>query len=117
MLQPMAPAHRAQYHSPDRRRKIPVLPAAGTGIIPGATDGRRLAPAVADEGPGGQPEARRITCAGYLNSLLNPLEQQAMLDKLRLGGLGLIFVAPEQFRSTAFSNALAHRGNRCLGFR
>ena len=32
-----------------------------------------------------------------------------MLDKLRLGDLGLIFVAPEQFRSTAFGNALMHR--------
>ncbi|MGX2040255.1 UvrD-helicase domain-containing protein [Methylocaldum sp. MU1018] len=32
-----------------------------------------------------------------------------MLDKLRLGDLGLIFVAPEQFRSTAFANALMHR--------
>lgn len=54
-------------------------------------------------------EARGITCAGYLNSLLNPLERRAMLDKLRLGDLGLIFVAPEQFRSTAFANALMHR--------
>ena len=32
-----------------------------------------------------------------------------MLDKLRLGDIGLIFVAPEQFRSTAFTNALTHR--------
>ncbi len=54
-------------------------------------------------------EARGITCAGYLNSLLNPLERRAMLDKLRLGDLGLIFVAPEQFRSIAFANALMHR--------
>lgn len=54
-------------------------------------------------------EARGITCAGYLNSLLNPLERRVMLDKLRLGDLGLIFVAPEQFRSTAFTNALMHR--------
>ena len=54
-------------------------------------------------------EARGITCAGYLNSLLTPLERRMMLDKLRLGDLGLIFVAPEQFRSTAFSNALMHR--------
>lgn len=54
-------------------------------------------------------EARGITCAGYLNSLLNPMERRAMLDKLRLGDLGLIFVAPEQFRSTAFANALMHR--------
>ena len=54
-------------------------------------------------------EARGVTCAGYLNSLLNPLERRAMLDKLRLGDLGLIFVAPEQFRSTAFANALKYR--------
>lgn len=54
-------------------------------------------------------EARGITCAGYLNNLLTPLERRAMLDKLRLGDLGLIFVAPEQFRSTAFANALRHR--------
>lgn len=54
-------------------------------------------------------ESRGITCAGYLNSLLNPMERRMMLDKLRLGDLGLIFVAPEQFRSTAFTNALTHR--------
>ena len=54
-------------------------------------------------------EARGITCAGYLNNLLNPMERRAMLEKLRLGDLGLIFVAPEQFRSTAFANALKHR--------
>jgi len=60
--------------------------------------------------------ARGITCAGYLNSLLTPLERRAMLDKLRLGDLGLIFVAPEQFRSTAFDNALAHREVRAWVF-
>ncbi len=54
-------------------------------------------------------EARGITCSGYLNSLLNTLERQVMLDKLRLGDLGLIFVAPEQFRSIAFAKALQHR--------
>ncbi|GHT94813.1 helicase [Betaproteobacteria bacterium] len=54
-------------------------------------------------------EARGITCSGYLNSMLTPMERRAMLEKLRLGDLGLIFVAPEQFRSTAFTNALAHR--------
>jgi ATP-dependent DNA helicase RecQ len=53
--------------------------------------------------------SRGITCAGYLNSLLNPLERRVTLDKLRLGDLGLIFVAPEQFRSQAFANALSHR--------
>lgn len=53
--------------------------------------------------------AAGVTCAGYLNSLLTPIERRAMLDKLRLGDLGLMFVAPEQFRSTAFTNALRHR--------
>ena len=60
--------------------------------------------------------ARGITCAGYLNSLLTPMERRAMLDKLRLGDLGLVFVAPEQFRSTAFANALAHREVRAWVF-
>lgn len=60
--------------------------------------------------------ANGITCAGYLNSLLMPLERRATLDKLRLGDLGLIFVAPEQFRSTAFANALAHREVRSWVF-
>jgi ATP-dependent DNA helicase RecQ len=54
-------------------------------------------------------ESRGITCAGYLNSLLNPMERQVMLDKLRLGDLGLIFIAPEQFRSNAFAKALMYR--------
>lgn len=53
--------------------------------------------------------ARGITCAGYLNGLLNPFERRIMLDKLRLGDLGLIFVAPEQFRNIAFAKALQHR--------
>ncbi|WP_150050839.1 RecQ family ATP-dependent DNA helicase [Methylomonas rhizoryzae] len=61
-------------------------------------------------------DARGITCAGYLNSLLNPLERRAVLDKLRLGDLGLIFVAPEQFRSSAFANALAYRDIACWVF-
>lgn len=59
---------------------------------------------------------RGITCAGYLNSLLTPMERRAMLEKLRLGDLGLVFVAPEQFRSTAFANALMHREVRAWVF-
>ena len=54
-------------------------------------------------------ETRGITCAGYLNGLLNPLERRMMLDKLLLGDLGLIYVAPEQFRNVAFTEALTHR--------
>lgn len=61
-------------------------------------------------------QARGITCAGYLNGLLTPLERRAMLDRLRLGDLGLIYVAPEQFRSTAFVNALAYREVRAWVF-
>lgn len=54
--------------------------------------------------------------AGYLNGQLTPLERRAMLEKLRLGDLGLIFVAPEQFRSPAFTKALAHREIRAWVF-
>ncbi|HQQ68999.1 MAG TPA: RecQ family ATP-dependent DNA helicase [Alicycliphilus sp.] len=61
-------------------------------------------------------QSRGITCAGYLNSLLTPMERRAMLEKLRLGDLGLVFVAPEQFRSTAFANALMHREVRAWVF-
>ncbi|MFT3717963.1 RecQ family ATP-dependent DNA helicase [Pseudorhodoferax sp.] len=60
--------------------------------------------------------ARGITCAGYLNGLLGPIERRAMLDRLRLGDLGLVFVAPEQFRSPAFVQALAQREVRAWVF-
>lgn len=52
---------------------------------------------------------RGIECAGYLNGLLSAPERQDMLDKLRLGDLGMLFVAPEQFRSRNFLNAIRHR--------
>ena len=52
---------------------------------------------------------RGIECAGYLNGMLSALERKDMLDKLRLGDLGMLFVAPEQFRSRSFLNAIRHR--------
>ncbi|MBK5914249.1 RecQ family ATP-dependent DNA helicase [Rhodocyclus purpureus] len=52
---------------------------------------------------------RGVNSAGFLNGLLAPLERKEMLDRLRLGDLGIVFVAPEQFRSPAFANALRHR--------
>lgn len=52
---------------------------------------------------------RGISCAGYLNSLLTIQERKKMLEKLRLGDVGIIFVAPEQFRSISFLNAVVHR--------
>lgn len=57
-----------------------------------------------------------VTCAGYLNGQLTPLERRDMLERLRLGDLGLIFVAPEQLRSKAFTQALAHREIRAWVF-
>ncbi|MHC5879485.1 DEAD/DEAH box helicase, partial [Streptococcus pyogenes] len=45
--------------------------------------------------------ARGVTGAGYLNGLLTPIERRATLERLRLGDLGLVFVAPEQFRGLA----------------
>jgi ATP-dependent DNA helicase RecQ len=49
----------------------------------------------------GQSGSARRHLRGLPKQSAHPLERQTMLEKLRLGDLGLIFVAPEQFRSTA----------------
>ena len=44
-----------------------------------------------------------------LYGLLTPLERKACLADLKTGGIGLIYVAPEQLRSTSFRKAIGHR--------
>lgn len=51
----------------------------------------------------------RTNCAAALNGLLTPLERKEVLEKLRLGDLGIILVSPEQFRSSAFTQAIRQR--------
>lgn len=47
----------------------------------------------------------RYGCA-YINSLQSPDEQNYLLDELRDGRLKLVYIAPERFRSAAFTSAL-----------
>ena len=44
-----------------------------------------------------------------LYGLLTPLERKACLEDIRMGSIGLLYVAPEQLRSTAFRNAIRNR--------
>ena len=52
-----------------------------------------------------RPEFERIGCAA-LTSLQSSEEQAALLRQIRTGGVKLIYVAPERFRSGAFMDAL-----------
>lgn len=44
-----------------------------------------------------------------LNGMLSITERADVLDKLALGDIGMIFIAPEQFRNASFINAIAQR--------
>ncbi len=52
-----------------------------------------------------RPEFEKIGCAA-LTSLQSSEEQSALLRQIRTGGVKLIYVAPERFRSGAFMDAL-----------
>lgn len=54
-------------------------------------------------------EARGITCCAALNGLLSMPERADVLDRVRLGDIGILLVSPEQLRSTAFRKAIAQR--------
>lgn len=53
--------------------------------------------------------ARGINCAAAINGLLSMTERAAILDKLRLGDVGILLIAPEQLRNKAVRKALAQR--------
>ena len=50
-----------------------------------------------------------IACAAMLNGLVEVVERAEILDKTALGDIGILFVAPEQFRNTSFINAVSQR--------
>lgn len=54
-------------------------------------------------------EARGITCCAALNSLLSMPERADVLDRVRLGDIGILIVSPEQLRNRALRKALAQR--------
>ena len=54
-------------------------------------------------------EARGIAACAALNGLLSMPERSGVLDRVRLGDIGILIVSPEQLRSPAFRNVLAQR--------
>ncbi|HEU0201680.1 MAG TPA: RecQ family ATP-dependent DNA helicase [Burkholderiaceae bacterium] len=54
-------------------------------------------------------EARGITCCAALNGLLSMPERADVLARVRLGGVGILIVSPEQLRNKGFRTAIAQR--------
>jgi ATP-dependent DNA helicase RecQ len=54
-------------------------------------------------------EARGLGQSAALNGLLSMPERADVLERLRLGGVAILLVSPEQLRSRAFRSALAQR--------
>ncbi len=52
---------------------------------------------------------RGIFCAAALNGLLSMPERRDVLEKIRLGDIGILLVSPEQFRNRSFTEAIRHR--------
>ena len=54
-------------------------------------------------------EARGITCSAAINGLLSMPERTDVLERVRLGDIGILIVSPEQLRNTALRKVLAQR--------
>ncbi|VAX08464.1 ATP-dependent DNA helicase RecQ [hydrothermal vent metagenome] len=54
-------------------------------------------------------EAQGISSCAALNGLLSMPERADVLDRTRLGDLGILIISPEQLRNRALRNALAQR--------
>ncbi|MCK9517035.1 MAG: RecQ family ATP-dependent DNA helicase [Ottowia sp.] len=50
-----------------------------------------------------------IQCVATVNGMLTPLERRDVLDRIRLGDVGIVLVSPEQFRSRTFVAAIRTR--------
>ncbi|KAB8044565.1 RecQ family ATP-dependent DNA helicase [Janthinobacterium aquaticum] len=50
-----------------------------------------------------------IQCAATVNGMLTPLERRDVLERIRLGDIGIVLVSPEQFRSKTFVEAIRLR--------
>lgn len=50
-----------------------------------------------------------VQCAATVNGMLTPLERRDVLNRIRLGDIGIVLVSPEQFRSRTFVEAIRMR--------
>lgn len=53
--------------------------------------------------------SKNIYGAAALNGLLSAPERADVLEKIQMGDIGILFVSPEQFRSSRFKRAIEHR--------
>lgn len=54
-------------------------------------------------------ESRGISCCAAVNGLLSMPERADALDRIRLGDIGILIIAPEQLRSRSLRKVLAQR--------
>ena len=54
-------------------------------------------------------EARGVSCCAAVNGLLSMPERADVLDRIRLGDIGILIIAPEQLRSRSLRRVLAQR--------
>ena len=54
-------------------------------------------------------EARGVTCCAAINGLLSMPERADILDRIRLGDVGILIIAPEQLRSRSLRRVLEQR--------
>ncbi len=54
-------------------------------------------------------ESRGITCSAAVNGLLSMPERAAVLERVRLGDIGILIVSPEQLRNRTLRSVLAQR--------
>ena len=90
---------------PTGRRQEPLLPAAGAAAR--RRDGRRLAADRADEGPDRLPRRGRASTPRGSTRASTPPSARAVSERLRAGGLKLLYVAPERFNNERFLAQLA----------
>ncbi len=50
-----------------------------------------------------------VRCVGALHGMLTPPERGELLEELQLGGIGIVYVSPEQLRNPSFRNAIKLR--------
>jgi hypothetical protein len=50
-----------------------------------------------------------LDCAAAINGLLTPPERGATLEQVRLGGVAVLYVSPEQLRNVSFCQAIEQR--------
>lgn len=51
----------------------------------------------------------QTNCAAALYGLLTPPERAQVMDRVRLGDIGILYVAPEQLRNAGFKNIISQR--------